>query len=133
MLIEMNSMPTTTPNRWTLAAAGVLMQIAFGAVYAWSVFRIPLSKTYGWTISEITIAFEIAVVVLGLASFLGELWMRRSGPRPVAIAAAILYRLGTSLAGPSHSLPMLYLTYGVIGGAGLGLGYIVPVSTSHFS
>src|SRR5258708_39027421 len=55
--------------------------------------------------------------------------MRRSGPRRVAIVAAVLYGLGTALAGTSHSLPMLYLTYGVIAGAGLGLGYIVPVST----
>src|SRR5258708_23760388 len=55
--------------------------------------------------------------------------MRRSGPRRVAIVAAVLYGLGTALAGTSHSLPMLYLTYGVIAGAGLGLGYIVPVAT----
>jgi OFA family oxalate/formate antiporter-like MFS transporter len=105
------------------------MQIALGAVYAWSVFRIPLTRTYGWTISEVTLAFELAIFVLGLASFAGGLWMRHSGPRPVAVAAAILYGLGTALAGPSHSLTMLYLTYGVIGGAGVGLGYIVPVAT----
>jgi hypothetical protein len=50
----------TIQNRWLLAAAGVLMQIAFGAVYAWSVFRIPLSQAHGWTIAEVTAAFEIA-------------------------------------------------------------------------
>jgi MFS transporter, OFA family, oxalate/formate antiporter len=55
--------------------------------------------------------------------------MRHTGPRPVAILAAVLYGLGTALAGTSNSLTMLYLTYGVIGGAGLGLGYIVPVAT----
>jgi len=98
-------------------------------VYAWSVFRIPLSQTYGWTVSQVTVAFELAILVLGFASFAGGLWMRRTSPRRVAIAAAALYGLGTALAGTSHSLTALYLTYGVIGGAGLGLGYIVPVAT----
>src|SRR5260370_1486754 len=55
--------------------------------------------------------------------------MRHGGPRPVAFLAAVLYGLGTALAGVSHSLTMLYVTYGVIGGAGLGLGYIVPIAT----
>jgi OFA family oxalate/formate antiporter-like MFS transporter len=68
-------------------------------------------------------------VVLGFASFAGGLWMRKTGPRPIAMLAAILYGGGTILAGLSHSVGMLYLAYGVIGGAGLGLGYIVPVAT----
>jgi len=77
----------------------------------------------------VTVAFELAILVLGFAAFLGGLWMRRVGPRRVALLAAILYGLGTVLAGLSHNLAMLYLTYGVIAGAGLGLGYIVPVAT----
>ena len=115
-------------NRWSIAAAGVLMQIALGAVYAWSVFRIPLTQTYGWSITESTYAFELAILVLGFASFAGGLWMRRSGPRVVAITGAVLYGSGTILAGMARTLPMLYLTYGVIAGAGLGLGYIVPIA-----
>src|SRR6266403_1946897 len=122
-------MKTDTPNRWIIALAGVLMQIALGAVYAWSVFRIPLTQTFGWTISEVTFAFELAILVLGFASFAGGLWMRKSGPRLIAMVAAILYGGGTVLAGLSHNLTMLYLAYGLIGGAGLGLGYIVPVAT----
>jgi len=55
--------------------------------------------------------------------------MKRSGPRPVALAAAVLYGLGTILTGRAHDLPALYLTYGLIGGAGLGFGYIVPIAT----
>jgi OFA family oxalate/formate antiporter-like MFS transporter len=119
----------TTHNRWIIAFAGVLMQIALGAVYAWSVFRIPLTRTYGWTISQTTFAFELAILVLGFASFVGGLWMRKTGPRFIAVLAAVLYGGGSALAGLAHSLPMMYLTYGVIGGAGLGLGYIVPVAT----
>jgi len=118
-----------TSNRWIIAIAGILMQVALGAVYAWSVFRIPLTRTHGWTISQVTFAFELAILVLGFASFAGGLLMRGSGPRLIALLAAILYGGGTILAGLSHSLSMLYLTYGVIGGAGLGLGYIVPVAT----
>lgn len=122
-------MTTNPPNRWLIAAAGVLMQIALGAVYAWSVFRIPLTRTYGWTVAQVTVAFELAILVLGFAAFAGGLWMRRVGPRRVAFAAAVLYGSGTVLAGLSHTLPLLYLTYGVLGGAGVGLAYIVPVAT----
>lgn len=117
-------------NRWLIAAAGVVMQIALGAVYAWSVFRIPLTQAYGWTISEVTLAFTIAILVLGFAAFAGGQWMRRSGPRKVAIAAGVFYGSGvflTSFAG--NRLWWLYGSYGLLGGIGLGLGYIVPVAT----
>ena len=118
------------PNRWLIAAAGVVMQIALGAVYAWSVFRIPLTTTYGWSISEVTRAFELAILVLGFASFGGGLLMRRVGPRPVAVVAGICYGLGTILAGRADgSITWLYLSYGLLGGIGLGLGYIVPLAT----
>src|SRR5271155_5700077 len=60
-----------TPNRWLIAVAGVLMQVAFGAVYAWSVFRIPLSQARGWTIPEVTAGFEVAIFVVGLAALAG--------------------------------------------------------------
>ncbi len=116
-------------NRWIIAIAGVLMQIALGAVYAWSVFRIPLTRAYGWTVPEVTATFELAIFMLGIAAFAGGVWMRRSGPRKVALLAAFLYGVGTISAGWAHSLPELYFTYGVIGGAGLGFGYIVPVAT----
>jgi OFA family oxalate/formate antiporter-like MFS transporter len=119
-----------TQNRWVIAAAGVLMQIALGAVYAWSVFRIPLTKTFGWTISEVTLTFTIAIFVLGLAAFAGGLWMRRAGPRTVALTAGVLYGAGVALASLSGGrLWWLYCSYGVIAGVGLGLGYIVPVAT----
>jgi MFS transporter, OFA family, oxalate/formate antiporter len=105
------------------------MQVALGAVYAWSVFRNPLIKAHGWTIPEVTLTFQITILVLGFAAFAGGLWMKRAGPRPVALTAAILYGAGTALAGLAQSLPMLYLTYGFVAGVGLGFGYIVPVAT----
>ncbi len=118
------------PNRWLLAGGGVLMQLALGAVYAWSVFRNPLIKTFGWSISDVTTTFSIAILVLGFAAFLGGLWMRRVGPRVVGITAGICYGLGVALASLSNgNIWILWLTYGVLGGLGLGLGYIVPLAT----
>src|SRR5689334_11533449 len=110
-------------NRWAIAAAGVVMQIALGAVYAWSVFRIPLTKQFGWNISQVTLTFTLAILMLGFAAFVGGLWMRRAGPRTVAIAAGIFYGAGVFLASFSdHHLWWLYFSYGVLGGIGLGLG-----------
>ena len=116
-------------NRWWIAFAGILLQMALGAVYAWSVFRVPLAKQFGWTISQVTLTFTIAIMVLGFASFFGGLWLKRVGPRVVAMTGAALYGAGVFLASFSnHGLWWLYLTYGVIGGIGLGFAYIVPVA-----
>src|SRR5215831_10229817 len=117
-------------NRWVIAIAGLFLQIALGAVYAWSVFRIPLSKQFGWSISEVTFTFTISIFVLGFAAFFGGLWMNRQGPRVVALTGAALYGVGVFLASFSaNKLWWLYLSYGIIGGLGLGFGYIVPVAT----
>ena len=118
-----------TPNRWVIAIAGVFLQIVLGAVYAWSVFRIPLSKQFGWSISQVTLTFTISIFVLGFAAFFGGLWMNRKGPRVVALTGGTLYGLGVFLTSFSaNNLSWLYFSYGFIGGLGLGLGYIVPVA-----
>ncbi|MGD0841044.1 MAG: OFA family MFS transporter [Candidatus Acidiferrales bacterium] len=118
-----------TNNRVVIAIAGIFLQLALGAVYAWSVFRIPLSKQFGWSIPQVTLTFTIAIFVLGFAAFFGGLWMNRKGPRVVALTGAFLYGSGVFLAGFSaNKLWWLYLSYGLIGGIGLGFGYIVPVA-----
>src|SRR6202158_4933455 len=118
-----------TNNRWVIAIAGVFLQIALGAVYAWSVFRVPLAKQFGWSIPEVTLTFTISIFVLGIAAFFGGLWLNRKGPRIVAMTGGFLYGVGVFLASYSdHKLWWLYLSYGVIGGIGLGLSYIVPVA-----
>jgi len=117
-----------TNNRWVIAIAGVFFQIALGAVYAWSVFRVPLTKQFGWSISEVTLTFTISIFVLGCTAFFGGLWLNRKGPRIVALTGGALYGLGVFLASFSHNLWWLYFSYGLIGGIGLGLGYIVPVA-----
>src|SRR6202163_3352164 len=117
-----------TNNRWVIATAGVFLQIALGAVYAWRVFRVPLAKQFGWSISEVTLTFTISIFVLGISAFFGGLWLNRKGPRVVALTGGALYGLGVFLASFSHNLSWLYLSYGVIGGVGLGFAYIVPVA-----
>jgi MFS transporter, OFA family, oxalate/formate antiporter len=115
-------------RRWGIALAAILVQMALGAIYAWSVFRVPLSKLFHSTISQVTLTFTIAIFVMGFAAFLAGLWLNRSGPRIVVLTAGLLYGAGIFLASFSSGLPWLYLTYGVIGGIGLGFGYIVPIS-----
>lgn len=117
------------PNRWGIAAAGFLMQMALGAVYAWSVFKNPLTKQFHWSNSQVTLTFTICVFVLGVAAFFGGLWLNKKGPRVVALTAGFLYGLGVFLASFSAGkLWWLYLSYGLIGGIGLGFGYIVPIA-----
>jgi OFA family oxalate/formate antiporter-like MFS transporter len=116
-------------NRWVIAAAGVALQVALGAVYAWSVFRTPLARQFGWSIAEVTLTFTICIFVLGVSAFFGGLWLNRRGPRVVALTGGILYSAGVFLASFSaHKLWWLYLSYGLIGGIGLGFGYIVPIA-----
>ena len=119
----------STTNRWGLAAAGFLMQMSLGAVYARSVFRNPLTKQFHWSIADVTLTFTICIFVLGIAAFFGGLWLNKRGPRIVALTGGFLYGLGVFLASFSaDKLWWLYLSYGVIGGIGLGFGYIVPIA-----
>jgi OFA family oxalate/formate antiporter-like MFS transporter len=116
-------------SRWGIAAAGFLLQMALGAVYAWSVFRVPLAKQFHWSIEEVTLTFTISIFVLGVSAFFGGLWLNKRGPRVVALTGGFLYGLGVFLASFSaNKLWWLYLSYGVIGGIGVGFSYIVPVA-----
>lgn len=120
------------PNRWGIAIAAVIMQICLGAVYAWSVFVKPLVNTQHWTLKEVSLSFTINVFFIGVGTVIGGLWMGTAGPRKVATIGGIIYGLGYSLsyfAAANHSLPLLYLCYGVLAGTGGGMGYICPVAT----
>ena len=117
-------------NRGRVAAAGVVMQVALGAVYAWSVFRKPLTDEYDTSVAAVNTTFSITILTLGFAAFVGGLWMGKVGPRTVALTAGVLYGVGVFLASFADAgIGLLYLTYGLIGGIGIGLGYIVPVAT----
>ena len=130
MASQAASSGTAGGNRVIIAIAGVVIQVALGAVYAWSVFRIPLTEAYGTSVSQVNLTFSIAILALGFAAFFGGLWMAKVGPRIVAITAGLLYGLGIFLASfATDSLTVLYLTYGLLAGIGIGLGYIVPIAT----
>jgi OFA family oxalate/formate antiporter-like MFS transporter len=119
-------------NRWLIAASAVGIHISIGSVYAWSVVSKPLMKEFGWSLKEVSLTFSIAIFFLGLsAAFLGH-FVEKKGPRKAGTLAAVLFGTGLIGAGIAiglKSLPLLYLTYGVLGGMGLGTGYITPVST----
>jgi OFA family oxalate/formate antiporter-like MFS transporter len=118
-----------TNNRCRIAVAAVVLQIALGAVSAWSVFTVPLSAQFGWSISEVTLTFTICIFVLGFASFFGGLWLSRGGPRVVAATGGLLYGAGLFLASFSNrGLWLLYFSHGVIVGIGLGFCNIVPIA-----
>ncbi|WP_179123843.1 L-lactate MFS transporter [Paraliobacillus ryukyuensis] len=119
-------------NRWLIALSAIAIHLSIGSVYAYSVFKNPMSDMLGWNSKEVTLSFTIAIAFLGLsAASLGRL-VEKWGPRKSATLAAVLFSaglLGSSLAITLESLALYYLTYGVIGGIGLGIGYIAPVST----
>jgi MFS transporter, OFA family, oxalate/formate antiporter len=87
-----------TSNRWVIAASAVVMQLGLGAVYAWSVFREPLSDLYGTNITNVNITFFILALMLGFAAFGAGSWMKRVGPRVVGVTGGILFGLGVFLA-----------------------------------
>lgn len=121
-----------TKNRWLIAASAVGIHLSIGSVYAWSVFTKPIQGEFGWDLTDISLTFSIAILFLGLsAAFLGH-FVEKYGPRKAGMLAAIFFGVGitgSGLAITLESLPLLYLFYGVLGGIGLGVGYITPVST----
>lgn len=118
-------------NRWRVAAGGVALMACLGTVYAWSVFTQPLQAAFGWTSAQATAPFSIAIFFLGVGAVLGGRWQDRAGPRPVALTGALLWGAGNLLAGVGTArlgVAWLCATYGVLGGLGLGLGYVTPVA-----
>lgn len=118
-------------NRWGIALAGVGVMLCLGTVYSWSIFTRPLIAAFGWSNQDATIAFETAIFFLGVGAVIGGRWQDRVGPRTVTIVGAIMWGLGVLLAGlgtQAFGKPWLYLTYGVIGGLGMGMGYVSPVA-----
>jgi OFA family oxalate/formate antiporter-like MFS transporter len=118
-------------NRWFIAAAGVVMQLVLGTVYAWSVFKKPFMAEHGWSGDQVGLVFTITIVCLGIAAAFGGKFVDKAGARKVATLAAILFGLGTVLTGVADatgSIMLLYIGYGLIGGIGNGLGYITPIA-----
>lgn len=127
-------------NRWLVPPAALAVHLAIGQIYAYSVFNAPLTKLIGitesaagdWKLTTVGWIFSIALAMLGASAALFGTWMERVGPRKAMFVAACCFSLGffvSALGVTTHNLFLLYLGNGVIGGIGLGLGYIGPVST----
>ena len=127
-------------NRWLAPPAAIAIHLCIGSVYAWSLFNTPLTRVNGvvvgsaddWTLTQVVWVFTVAIICLGLtAAFTGHL-LERVGPRLIGVVAAVGWGGGLlvgALGIYTHQLWLLYLGYGALGGCGLGLGYVSPVST----
>ena len=119
-------------SKWLIPPAALCVHLSIGQVYAFSVFKNSLVARFDSSQTAVAWIFSIAIVMLGLsAAFLGT-WVERNGPRRAMVAAALCWSTGFLVGSAGiaiGSLPLLYLGYGVIGGIGLGIGYISPVST----
>src|SRR6185436_12309196 len=127
-------------SRWRIPPAALAIHLSIGQAYAFSVFNLPLSRLIGgsasapgdWKLSTIGWVFSLAIVFLGLSAAVFGRWVERVGPRKAMFASAVCFSSGFLIASTAvrvHSFPLLLLGYGVLGGTGLGLGYISPVST----
>ena len=127
-------------NRWLVPPAALCIHLSIGQAYAWSVFNIPLTRTIGvtdstpddWSRETVIWVFSLAIVCLGLSAAFGGKWLERVGPRMAMCVSAVCFSSGFFVAAWGvylHQIALVYLGYGVIGGCGLGLGYISPVST----
>jgi MFS family permease len=127
-------------SRWLVPPAALAIHLSIGQVYSFSVFKIPLTRLIGittsapddWSQSQVAWIFSLAIVMLGLSAALFGKWLETAGPRKAMFASAVCFASGFLIGCvgvKSHQLWLLYLGYGVVGGVGLGLGYISPVST----
>ena len=127
-------------SRWRVPPAALAIHLSIGQAYAFSVFNLPLSTLIGidhaapgdWKLSTIGWIFSTAIVFLGLSAFTFGRWLEAAGPRKAMFASACCFAGGFLVAAVGvrlHAIAIIYLGYGVLGGIGLGLGYIAPVST----
>jgi OFA family oxalate/formate antiporter-like MFS transporter len=119
------------PNRMLFPVLGILMNLCMGNLYAWSVFRNPLMKAYGWSAFEATVPFAISIGAFAVAMVIAGRWQDKAGPRTVAMTGGILLGAGfilTSFLG--STLMGLYITFGVIVGMGIGFAYVTPIAVT---
>lgn len=122
-----------TQGRWWLVAAALLLQFSIGAVYAWSTFSKALGKAEPFHLSKVegALPFEVTIGMIFIGTYIGGRLQDKRGPRSVALTGGVIYAIGVILASFAHDrsqLWLLVLGYGVIGGFGLGLAYIVPIA-----
>lgn len=119
-------------SRWLIPPAALAVHLSIGQVYAFSVFRNPLVERFDTSLTAVGIIFSIAIVMLGLSAAFGGKWVERNGPRKAMFVSGLCWSGGFvigALGVATGQLWLVYLGYGFVGGLGLGIGYISPVST----
>jgi MFS family permease len=119
-------------NRWLIPPAALAVHLSIGQAYATSVYKTALVEHFDSSLTAIGIIFSIAIVMLGLSAAVAGTWVDRNGPRAAMVVSALFWSSGFLVAALGIStgqLWLVYLGYGVLGGIGLGIGYISPVST----
>jgi MFS family permease len=119
-------------NRWLIPPAALAVHLSIGEIYAFSVFKVPLKDHFDTKLTPIGIIFSIAIAMLGLSAAFGGRWVERAGPRKAMALAATCWGTGFLVGAVGVATKQLWIVYlgvGVIGGIGLGIGYISPVST----
>ena len=122
-------------NRWLIAVMGTVLMLCLGTVYAWSYFQdllVAKDSGFGWTNSQVAWIFALAIFFLGVSAAVAGPRLQKVGPRRMATLGGLAFSLGYAIAGLAlgmRSLVLLYLGYGLLGGIGLGLGYVTPVAT----
>ena len=114
-------------SRWWRVVGGVLMNMALGTLYGWSVFVAPLEARFGWKRAETSMVFTIAVTVFALSFVLAGRIQDKYGPMPCSLMGGVLVSVGFFLCAYTTSLTYLYVCFGVIGGLGNGFGYATPI------
>lgn len=121
---------TEIRGRSRFIVAGFLMNLALGTIYSWSIFRTPLEESFGASPTESGLPYMLFLLFFALSMPLGGALIRRIGPRFTAVAGSVLVGTGWLLAGYSGSIAILALSYGVLGGVGVGLAYGVPLAVA---
>ena len=119
-------------KKWLIAIMGTFTHLSLGTVYAWSFFQTPITQLAGWNNTQVAWAFSLSIFMLGVTAAWGGTKIDKYGPRKLAIIGGIMYALGyifSAYALSSGTLWLLYLAFGILGGAGLGLAYVTPVAT----
>jgi MFS transporter, OFA family, oxalate/formate antiporter len=116
-------------NRGWVVIGAILIQLCIGGIYTWSLFNQPLSDAFNWNKSDVFLTYSIAIFVFAFATLFAGRLQDRVGPRLVATVGILLYSGGLMLTSVVSELWQLYLTYGVMAGAGVGFVYVCPLST----
>lgn len=116
-------------NRWYCVYGAILIQFCLGIVYVWSIFRKPIEEIFGWSASNVSMAYTISLAILPVMMIVGGFLTPKHGPRKVAMLGGLMVAIGMFLTSKTTSLGMLWFGYGILCGGGVGVAYGIPIQT----